>query len=176
MVVLGFALGHLVSINQYQADRMIAAINLHALAPRNEGNEEFLMSRKLMALMMLSALACASVLAARRPAEVAVMALALYSALGIVVSGEHADLGYEKSQWPLMPWLRKGSPGVMTAAFLGMLGVALVLVWREMQAQAPARQKKRKRSDEPRQRTTHRMQPRARVDREEEDERASTED
>jgi asparagine N-glycosylation enzyme membrane subunit Stt3 len=134
------------------------------------------MNRKLMALLVLATLACAAALAARRPAEVAVMAMAVYSSLGIVVSAEHADLGYERSQWPLIPWLQKGAPGVMTAVFLGMLGIALAMVWHEIQAQAPAKQKRRKRNDQPRQRTTHRMRPRTAADRDEEDERASTAD
>ncbi len=184
VVVLGLALGHLWSVNQYQSDRMDVAIATHALEPRNETNGMWLMSRKLMAAIVATALVCIAVLAATRAAEAIVLIVAGYAALGLALSAERADLGYAKAAWPLMPWAPKQPAGVMCGVFLIILGACVYMVWREAVARIAGeeerkkedKQKRRRRSGEPRKHTVHRMRPKPKAEPVEEDQRAGTED
>jgi hypothetical protein len=174
ITVLGLGLGHVVAVSQYQADRLQTAALLHGLQPRNFAVEQTLLARNALAVAVAVALVCAAVLAARRLAEAAVMLLAGYSALGVVVSIEQAVLGYDKGQWPLMPWAQRHSAGAMIAIFVALLAASAVAVWREALAQ---RGRRRRRPRRPSELGPDRGKHRAAADRDEEGhERAGPED
>lgn len=183
-IALGIALGHLWSVNQYEIDRISAAISTHALEPRNPSNEAVLMDRQLMSAVVALALVGVGVLAGTGWAETIVTFVAAYAALGLVVSVERADLGYARVTWPLVPWSIKQSCGSMSGIFLIILVACIFMVWREAlshEEEKPPKQKTRRRSDQQRGHTARRTRTRPKsepepAEDEEEYEGASSED